>query len=52
MSLFKTYKKEIEWNSGRELEGYKTILGNYEDQFVEDGEITLRPYEALMLYKK
>jgi len=46
------YKKEIEWNSGRELEGYKTILGNYEDQFVEDGEITLRPYEALMLYKK
>ena len=46
------YKKEIEWNSGRDLEGYKAILGNYEDQFVEDGEITLRPYEAMMLYKK
>lgn len=46
------YKKEIEWNSGRDLEGYKAILGNYENQFVEDGEITLRPYEAMMLYKK
>lgn len=46
------YKKEIEWNSGRDLEGYKAILGNYEDQFLEDGEVTLRPYEAMMLYKK
>ena len=46
------YKKEIEWNSGRDLEGYKVILGNYEEQFVEDGEITLRPYEAMMLYNR
>lgn len=46
------YKKEIEWNSGRNLEGYKVILGNYEEQFVEDGEITLRPYEAMMLYNR
>ena len=46
------YKKELEWNSGRDLEGYKVILGNYEEQFIEENEITLRPYEAMMLYKK
>lgn len=46
------YKKELEWNSGRDLEGYKVILENYEEQFIEENEITLRPYEAMMLYKK
>lgn len=46
------YKNELEWNSWRNLEGYKTLLGNYQDQLIEDEEITLRPYEAMMLYKK
>ncbi len=46
------YKKEIEWNCSKDLEGYKAILGNYEEQFIEENEITLRPYEAMMLYKK
>lgn len=46
------YKNEVEWNSLRNLEGYEAILGNYQDQIIEGEEITLRPYEAMMLYKK
>lgn len=46
------YKNEVEWNALRNLEGYEAILSNYQDQIIEDEEITLRPYEAMMLYKK
>ena len=46
------YKNEVEWNSLRELDGYEVILGNYQDQMIKDEKITLRPYEAMMLYKK
>lgn len=46
------YKQEIEWRCSKDLEGYTAILGNYEEQFIEENEITLRPYEAMMLYKK
>ena len=46
------YKNEVEWNALRSLEGYEAILSNYQDQIIEDEEITLRPYEAMMLYKK
>lgn len=46
------YRNEVEWNSLRELDGYEVILGNYQDKIIEDEEITLRPYEAMMLYKK
>ena len=46
------YKNEVEWNSLREFAGYEVILGNYQDQMIKDEKITLRPYEAMMLYKK
>ena len=46
------YKNEVKWNTARELNGYEVILGNYQDQKIEKDEITLRPYEAMMLYKK
>ena len=46
------YKNEVEWNALRSLEGYEAILSNYQDQIIEDEEITLRPYEAMVLYKK
>ena len=46
------YKNEVEWNALRNLEGYEAILSNYQDQIIEDEEITLRPYEAMMLFKK
>ena len=46
------YKNEMKWNTARELNGYEVILGNYQDQKIEKDEITLRPYEAMMLYKK
>lgn len=46
------YKNEVEWNSLRELDGYEVILGNYQDQIIKNDKITLRPYEAMMLYKK
>ena len=46
------YKNEVEWNSLREFDGYEVILGNYQDQMIKDEKITLRPYEAMMLYKK
>lgn len=46
------YKNEVEWNAARDLEGYEVMLGNYQDQIMENEKISLRPYEAIMLYKK
>ena len=46
------YKNEIEWKCQENLADYKVLLGNYENQMISDGKIVLRPYEAVMLYKK
>ncbi len=46
------YKTQIEWNAMRNLKGYETLLANYQEQLMEGEKITLRPYEAMMLYKK
>lgn len=46
------YKNEVVWDSKMDLWGYETMLSNYSEQNIEDGKITLKPYEAVMLYKK
>jgi len=46
------YKNEVEWNSNECLESYENLLGNYENSMISGEKITLRPYEAVMLYKK
>ena len=46
------YKNEVVWDSKMNLEGYETLLGNYSEQNIENSKITLKPYEAIMLYKK
>ena len=35
-----------------DLSGYETLLSNYSEQNIEDGKIILKPYEAVMLYRK
>lgn len=34
------------------LEGYEVLLSNYEDHEIEAGHVALKPYEALVLYRK
>ena len=46
------YKNEVVWDSKMDLSGYETLLSNYSEQNIEEGKITLKPYEAVMLYKK
>ena len=46
------YGKEISWTSPRAVSSYKKLLGNYESMLVSEEKIvTLRPYEAMILYK-
>lgn len=30
----------------------ETLLGNYSEQKIEESKISLKPYEAMMLYRK
>ena len=46
------YKNEVVWDSKMDLSGYETLLSNYSEQNVENGKITLKPYEAVMLHHK
>ena len=46
------YKTEVEWKCKESLDGYEALLSNYTNQMVSGEKITLRPYEAVMLYKK
>lgn len=46
------YGKEISWTSPSAVSSYKKLLGNYESMLVSEEKIvTLRPYEAMILYK-
>ena len=44
------YKNEVVWDSKMDLKGYATLLSNYSEQNIENGKITLKPYEAVMLH--
>ena len=46
------YKNEVVWDSKMDLDGYEVLLSNYPEQTIKNGKITLKPYEAVMLYKK
>ena len=45
-------KTEVVWDSGMDLKGFETLLGNYSEQKIEESKISLKPYEAMMLYRK
>ena len=46
------YGNEVCWDAGEELEGYVCLLGNYDRQEIKDREVTLKPYETMILYKE
>ena len=46
------YKTEIVWDSGMDLKRFETLLGNYSEQKIEESKISLKSYEAMMLYRK
>ena len=46
------YGKETVWDSEKELEEYQCILSNYEEHSIKGSRIELKPYEAVVLYKK
>ena len=46
------YKTEVVWDSGMDLKGFETLLGNYSEQKIEESKISLKSYEAMMLYRK
>lgn len=46
------YKTEVVWDSGMDLKGFETLLVNYSEQKIEESKISLKPYEAMMLYRK
>lgn len=46
------YKNKVIWDSKMNLDGYIPLIYNYDNQIIEDESITLRPYEAMMLYKR
>lgn len=46
------YKEETDWNAERDLTGYEILAANYAEQMVGGRSIHLRPYEAVVYYKK
>lgn len=46
------YKNEIEWKCEENLANYEVLIGNYKEQKISNEKIILKPYEAVMLYKK
>ena len=45
------YGEELKLECDRELDNYTILISNYSDQYVKGSEITLRPYETMILYK-
>ena len=37
------YKTEVVWDSGMDLKGFETLLGNYSEQKIEESKISLKP---------
>ena len=46
------YGKNTTWDSETELGEYQCVLSNYEEHSIVDSRIDLKPYEAVVLYKK
>ena len=45
------YGEKITWKCDRELDNHTVLISNYSDQYVKGSEVTLRPYETMILYK-
>ena len=46
------YGKEYQWKGAPDLNGFKKVLGNYEEtEIAEDGTMKLKPYEAAVWYR-
>ena len=46
------YGKDVKWDAERDLSQYQCLLSNYGEQKIQGTEIELKPYEAVVLYKK
>ena len=47
------YGVDVEWKSSQSFNGFEVLIGNYDETTIEDDKkISLRPYEAVVLYKK
>ena len=46
------YGKEYQWKGAPDLNGFKKVLGNYENtEIAEDGTMNMKPYEAAVWYR-
>ena len=46
------YGKEYQWKGAPDLNGFRKVLGNYENtEITEDGSMKLKPYEADVWYR-
>ena len=46
------YGKEYQWKGAPNLNGFKKVLGNYENtEIAEDGTMHMKPYEAAVWYR-
>lgn len=52
MVICNFYGKEVTWDSEMNLGEYQCILSNYKEHSIEGTGIELKPYEAVVLYKK
>lgn len=46
------YKEEVDWKTGMDLSGFEKLTGNYADVMMNGENVHLRPYEAVVFYKK
>ena len=45
------YGEELTWKCDRDLSGYEVLAANYAEQNINGAEVSLRPYEAMILYR-
>ena len=46
------YGKEITWKADKDLTEFCVLLSNYQDTMIHGNQVTLRPYESIVLHKK
>ena len=46
------YGKEVTWKADKDLTEFCVLLSNYQDTMIHGNQVTLRPYESIVLHKK
>lgn len=46
------YGKEVTWKADKALTEFCVLLSNYQDTMIHGNQVTLRPYESIVLHKK